>query len=294
MAELLAAQKLESARIRVENIIRSDIGTELYEILELYCELLLARSSLLEGPVVAPTASTEGTIDGNALDSGLDEAVRSILYAAPRQDIKELSTARALLIEKFGKEYALLAAEGTGVPERVVKRVRIETPKPELVDNYLRVIGETYGVRFPGDPIVDETEEDDEDDNDEDDKDEGGGGVGQETRNDPPLAIEQDDLTKAKPPSGIGNLKLPLEIAPPSPSSENPKPIIKLPEGTRPKSLKKASAGGPAATKTPSKPGVSATAPDPAQTNAKPGEGPGGTIPDVDNLAKRLAALKRG
>ncbi|OCL07256.1 hypothetical protein AOQ84DRAFT_377857 [Glonium stellatum] len=50
MAQLLEAGKVESARIRVENIIRSDITTELHEMLELYCELLLARSQLLDPP----------------------------------------------------------------------------------------------------------------------------------------------------------------------------------------------------------------------------------------------------
>lgn len=40
MAQLLEQGKEESARIRVENIIRSDMNTELLEIIELYCELL--------------------------------------------------------------------------------------------------------------------------------------------------------------------------------------------------------------------------------------------------------------
>lgn len=48
MAQLLEAGKEESARIRVENIIRQDISVELMEILELYCELLLARIGMLE------------------------------------------------------------------------------------------------------------------------------------------------------------------------------------------------------------------------------------------------------
>lgn len=49
MAQLLDQGKEESAKIRVENIIREDISVELMEILELYCELLLARIGLLEG-----------------------------------------------------------------------------------------------------------------------------------------------------------------------------------------------------------------------------------------------------
>ena len=48
LAQILEQGKYESARIRVENIIREDINVELLEILELYCELLLARIGLME------------------------------------------------------------------------------------------------------------------------------------------------------------------------------------------------------------------------------------------------------
>src|ERR1700712_4040571 len=85
MAQLLEAGKIESARIRVENIIRSDILTELHEVLELYCELLLARLGLLEGSVCDP---------------GMEEPVKSIMYAAPRIEVKEVGAVRLLLAEK--------------------------------------------------------------------------------------------------------------------------------------------------------------------------------------------------
>jgi vacuolar protein sorting-associated protein IST1 len=52
MAQLLEVGKEESARIRVENIIRQDISVELMEILELYCELLLARIGLMEAKLL--------------------------------------------------------------------------------------------------------------------------------------------------------------------------------------------------------------------------------------------------
>jgi vacuolar protein sorting-associated protein IST1 len=48
LAHLLEQGKEESARIRVENIIRDDLFVEMLEIIELYCELLLARFGLLE------------------------------------------------------------------------------------------------------------------------------------------------------------------------------------------------------------------------------------------------------
>ena len=64
MAQLLETGKIDSARIRVENIIRSDITTELHEILELYCELLLALAGLLDAPTCDP---------------GLEEAVKKLV-----------------------------------------------------------------------------------------------------------------------------------------------------------------------------------------------------------------------
>jgi vacuolar protein sorting-associated protein IST1 len=52
IAQLLESGKEQSARIRVENIIRQDIQVELMEILELYCELLLARIGLMDAKYV--------------------------------------------------------------------------------------------------------------------------------------------------------------------------------------------------------------------------------------------------
>lgn len=48
IATLIERGKLETARIKVENIINEDIHVELLELLELYCELLIARFGLLE------------------------------------------------------------------------------------------------------------------------------------------------------------------------------------------------------------------------------------------------------
>jgi hypothetical protein len=234
--------KIQSARIRVENIIRSDITTELHEILELYCELLLARSQLLETSVT-----------GVELDPALEEAVRSIIYAAPRTEVKELHTVRALLVEKFGKEVALASMEGDGVAERVVKKLRVETPKEELVDAYLSEIARFYGVPFGASQTTSQ------DDNDDDDDDEPSSGI--------PVLADNDDkeeeLVKATPPKAVGP-QSPLRVVPPSPSSDNVAPRLKLP-GKAEKVAKE----------------------------PKKREDVLGKIPDVDELAKRFAQLKR-
>ncbi|KAJ6116945.1 hypothetical protein N7512_006670 [Penicillium capsulatum] len=48
LSQLLSDGRDASARIRVENVIATDIGVEVMEMLELYCELLLARANVLD------------------------------------------------------------------------------------------------------------------------------------------------------------------------------------------------------------------------------------------------------
>ncbi|CAN9328944.1 unnamed protein product [Alternaria alternata] len=253
MAQLIEVGKVQSARIRVENIIRTDITTELHEILELYCELLLARSQLLESQV-SSSNTTSSASTSTLLDPALEEAVRSIIYAAPRTEIKELHTVRALLVDKFGKDVAVASMEGEGVAERVMKKLKVETPKEELVEAYMTEIARFYGV-----PYGTAKSEDEEDDDD----DEPSGGHKQEGRG-------KEALAKASTPKKLGP-QSPLRVVPPSPSTDNVAPRLKLPGSAAAKVAK-----SEANTKKP----------------AKKEDGLG-RIPDVDELAKRFAELKR-
>ncbi|KAG9193570.1 DUF292-like protein [Alternaria panax] len=272
MAQLIEIGKVQSARIRVENIIRTDITTELHEILELYCELLLARSQLLESQVSSSNTTSAST--STLLDPALEEAVRSIIYAAPRTEIKELHTVRALLVDKFGKDVAVASMEGEGVAERVAKKLKVETPKEELVEAYMTEIARFYGV--PYGTAKSEDEEDDDDD------DEPSGGVPEKAELEDPIstdaadpstskkAEEREALAKASTPKKLGP-QSPLRVVPPSPSTDNVAPRLKLPGSAAAKIAKSESN-----TKKP----------------AKKEDGLG-RIPDVDELAKRFAELKR-
>ncbi len=240
----------------MENIIRSDINTELLEILELYCELLLARTGLMEA---------------KECDPGLEEAVKSIIHAAPRTEIKELQQTRQLLVEKYGKDFALEAVENSDgkVSERVLKKLRVEPPDPELVTLYLTEIARTYGVNWP----KKESSPDGEIDEDEDDH---SGGQAVKNLEEP---LTTDELSKATPPRDLGP-RSPVSVAAPSPSTDNLNPRVKLPgppelkPGARMSGLKKQTSGADGDTGT--------------KNNIV-----GGKIPDVDELAKRFAALKK-
>ncbi|KNG48078.1 DUF292-domain-containing protein [Stemphylium lycopersici] len=267
MAQLIEAGKVQSARIRVENIIRTDITTELHEILELYCELLLARSQLLESQVSSSNTNSAST--STLLDPALEEAVRSIIYAAPRTEIKELQTVRALLVDKFGKDVAVASMDGEGVAERVVKKLRVETPKEELVEAYMTEIARFYGVPYGTAKSEDEADDDD---------DEPSGGVAEKAGGEleDPLTTddkkedEREALAKATTPKKLGP-QSPLRVVPPSPSTDNIAPRLKLPGAAAAKIAK-----SEANTKKP----------------AKKEDGLG-KIPDVDELSRRFAELKR-
>lgn len=255
MAQLLEQGKEESARIRVENIIRSDMNTELLEILELYCELLSARAGLLEA---------------KECDPGLEEAVKSIVYAAPRvEGVKELSTVRQLLAEKYGKEFTLEAVENSDgkVSQRVLDRTKVEPPPKELVEAYLSAIADAYGIDWPPGTFAKRQAEAEAEGEDEDDDDEEGGS--KERPLEAPLAAE--GLSQATPPRDIGP-KSPVSVMPQSPSTENPRPRISgAPDLKPPKKMQDAT----------------------KKANGGKLDGPGGKIPDVDELTKRFAQLKR-
>lgn len=173
LADLLAAGKESSAKIRVENIIRDDIYIELLEYCELYCELLLARILII--------LDVHRTI----VDPGLKEAVLLVMYSSHHTEIKELVSLGDILRLKYGHEFAsrVLANENREyVPEKIVKRCDIEPPSEVLVDLYLTEIARAYGVPYSG--LSEKTNDDD------DDEDEGDGGIKEAAELEEPIAEE--------------------------------------------------------------------------------------------------------
>ncbi|KIJ66411.1 hypothetical protein HYDPIDRAFT_26762 [Hydnomerulius pinastri MD-312] len=137
IALLLEKGKIESARVKVEAVINEDINLELMELLELYCELLIARFGLLDQNTREP-------------DPGISEGVCAIIHASPRTEVKELHVLRELLMHKYGREFSAAVMENRGgcVSDRVVKKLVIETPSVPLVEGYLTEIAKAYGVKW--------------------------------------------------------------------------------------------------------------------------------------------------
>jgi len=135
IATLIEKGKIETARIKVETIINEDIHVELLELLELYCELLLARFGLLDQSKREP-------------DPGIFEGVCSVIHAAPQTEIKELHILREILMHKYGREFSIAVMENRNgcVNTRVMSKLTMATPAPALVDAYLREIALAYSV----------------------------------------------------------------------------------------------------------------------------------------------------
>lgn len=86
--------KEDRARIRVEHIIREDFLVEAYELLEMYCDLILARFGLIQQIkyILFPNFHLFYLYSQlnysekccRQLDDGIAEAVINIIWAAPR------------------------------------------------------------------------------------------------------------------------------------------------------------------------------------------------------------------
>ncbi|WRX14447.1 Vacuolar protein sorting-associated protein Ist1 - like 2 [Theobroma cacao] len=162
IAQFLQAGQEPIARIRVEHIIREQNIWAAYEILELFCEFVLARVPILESqkfksserqlpdgyPVnnfIIPNSTYVSSIyecanfgdtkSRTALEkrlhvarecpSELREAVASIIFAAPRcSDVPDLLQIKNLFSTKYGKEFVTAASELR--PDSSVNRAIIE------------------------------------------------------------------------------------------------------------------------------------------------------------------------
>ncbi|OMO55948.1 hypothetical protein COLO4_35832 [Corchorus olitorius] len=124
--------------IRVEHVIREQNIAAAYEILEYFCELLLARVPILETQKECP------------LD--LREAVASIIFAAPRcSDMPDLLQIKNLFSTKFGKEFVLAATElrpDSSVNRAIIENLSVSAPSGEIRLKVLKEIAQEFSVEW--------------------------------------------------------------------------------------------------------------------------------------------------
>ncbi|XP_017776530.1 PREDICTED: IST1 homolog [Nicrophorus vespilloides] len=143
ISDFIVGGKAERAKIRVEHIIREDYLVEAMEIVEMYCDLLLARFGLI-------TQMKE-------LDEGLSEAIASLIWVAPRlqADIQELKIISDLLTAKYGKPYAdSCRNDSESVSIKLKHKLSIQSPPKKLVEKYLIEIASCFNVEYEPDPQI--------------------------------------------------------------------------------------------------------------------------------------------
>nr|XP_029122334.1 IST1 homolog isoform X1 [Elaeis guineensis] len=126
------------ARIRVEHVIREQNILAAYEIIELFCEFVLARVPILETQRNCP--------------SELQEAVASIIFASPRcSDLPELMQVRNLFAAKYGKEFVSAASElrpDSSVNRTIIEKLSVRAPPADLKLKVLKAIAQEYNLEW--------------------------------------------------------------------------------------------------------------------------------------------------
>lgn len=132
------------------------------EIVEMYCDLLLARFGLVESmkyKINNLFLNLKLSLYFNSkreLDLGLYECVSSLIWVAPRleAEIGELKVIADELQNKYGKEFAQMcrANRAQKVNERLMIKMSEQAPDSLLVEKYLVEIAKSHNVQFKPNP----------------------------------------------------------------------------------------------------------------------------------------------
>lgn len=148
IADYIQAGKDDRAKIRVEHIIREDYLVEAMEIIEMYCDLLLARMGLIDSQ--------------KHLDEGLEEPIATIIWVCPRleAEIPELKLVVDQFTRKYGKEWVMAsrANEFEKTNPKVEHKLSVKAPDPNLVERYLVEIAKTYNIPYEPSPGIPDME----------------------------------------------------------------------------------------------------------------------------------------
>lgn len=138
VALLLQSGQDATARIRVEHVIREQNMMAANEILELFCERLVTRLSIIAKQRDCPT--------------DLKEAISSIIFAGPRcSDIPELLAIRDIFQKKYGKDFVSAATDlrpDSGVNRLLIEKLSALNPPGELKLKVMKEIAKEYQVEW--------------------------------------------------------------------------------------------------------------------------------------------------
>ncbi|XP_010267034.1 PREDICTED: uncharacterized protein LOC104604416 isoform X2 [Nelumbo nucifera] len=136
LAQLLESGQDQTAKIRVEHVVREEKTMAAYDLIEIYCELVAARLPIIESQKNCP-------ID-------LKEAISSLIFASKRcADVPELSDVCKRFTKKYGKEFVASALElhpECGVNRTLVENLSARAPDGQLKIKILTSIAQEYNI----------------------------------------------------------------------------------------------------------------------------------------------------
>ncbi|KZV23384.1 hypothetical protein F511_09129 [Dorcoceras hygrometricum] len=136
IAMLLESREDATARIRVEHVIREQNIMAANELIELFCELVVTRLSIIAKQRECP--------------ADLKEGISSLLFAAPRcSEIPELLSIRDVFQKKYGRDFVSAATDlrpNASVNRMLIEKLSVKTPTGEIKLKVLKEIAKEYQV----------------------------------------------------------------------------------------------------------------------------------------------------
>ncbi|CAK9149563.1 unnamed protein product [Ilex paraguariensis] len=138
IALLLESGQDATARVRVEHVIREQNIMAANEFIELFCELIVARLSIISKQRNCP--------------ADLKEGISSLIFAAPRcSDIPELVSIRDVFEKKYGEDFVCAATDlrpNCGVNRMLIDKLSVRTPAGEVKLKVMKEIAKEYQVEW--------------------------------------------------------------------------------------------------------------------------------------------------
>ncbi|CAN0838856.1 IST1-like protein [Linum grandiflorum] len=146
VAQLLAAGHDRTARIRVEHVVNEEKTMAAYDLLEIYCELIVARLNMIESQKICPV--------------DLKEAISSVIFATPRcADLPELIDVKKNFTAKYGKDFVSAAIElrpNSGVSRLLVEKLSAKAPNGPEKMKILSAIAQEHNVKWDPESFADD------------------------------------------------------------------------------------------------------------------------------------------
>ncbi|CAA7027515.1 unnamed protein product [Microthlaspi erraticum] len=144
IAQLLESGQTQTAQIRVEHVVREEKTVAAYELLSIYCELLVARLGVIDSQKTCPT--------------DLKESVGSVLYASKRlSDVTELADVVKQFTAKYGKDFVSAAVglqPSSGVSRLLVDKLSVKAPDGPTKIKLLKEIAAEHNVTWEAESLV--------------------------------------------------------------------------------------------------------------------------------------------